>query len=379
LEPFTVDMEAVDVLVVGGGPAGSTCARALKAGGADVVVLDRARFPRDKPCAGWVTPQVLETLELDVPHYSRRRVLQPFFGFRVGWIGGPSVVTEYGRPVSFGLRRWELDQYLLERSGARVRECAQVDHFTRDADTWVTGGEIRTPIVVGAGGQFCPVARHLNGRVSGASLVVAQEVEFLMDGRQRSDCRVVPEVPELYFSRDLQGYGWCVRKGDWLNVGLGLRREAGLTRHVAGFLRWITAAGRVPQDTPHRWRGHAYRLYEQPAPRTVGDGMLLVGDAAGLAAAASGEGIRPAVQSGLLAAEAILRAPTNHPDDLRSYAPALEELLGPRRPRRRLPSSLIRLGAPILSTGWFARHIVLDQLFLDPGRPPTVRDRFAHC
>jgi flavin-dependent dehydrogenase len=369
-------METADVLIVGGGPAGSTCARALKAGGADVVVVDRARFPRDKPCAGWVTPQVLETLGLDVPDYVRRRTLQPFFGFRVGWIGGPSVVTEYGRPMSFGLRRWELDEYLLMRSGARLRECTQVNHFARDGDTWVADDKVRAPIVVGAGGQFCPVARHLNGRpaeASQSSLVLAQEVEFLMDGRQRSACRVLPEVPELYFSPDLEGYGWCVRKGDWLNVGLGRRREAGLTRQVADFRRWITAAGRVAGDAPSRWPGHAYRLYEQPAPRIVGDGMLLVGDAAGLATAASGEGIRPAVQSGLLAAEVILGARTNHRDDLLSYAMALEKWLGPRRPHRRLPLRLIRLGAPIFSSAWFARHVVLDHMFLAPGRPRRRR------
>lgn len=365
-------METADVVVVGGGPAGSTCARRLKAGGADVVVLDRAHFPRDKPCAGWVTPQVLETLELDVEDYARRRTLQPFFGFRTGRIGGPAVVTDYGRPVSFGFRRWELDEYLLERSGARVHECAPVEHLTRGAGTWVVGGEVRAPILVGAGGQFCPVARHLNGRPSGASQVLAQEVEFLMDERQRSACRVKPEVPELYFCPDLEGYGWCVRKGNWLNVGLGRRGEAGLTRHVADFLAWVTAAGRVPGDVPRRWRGHAYRLYDGPAPRIVGDGVLLVGDAAGLAAAASGEGIRPAVQSGLLAAQAILGAPANHRDDLLSYALALEKGLGPRPPRRHLPALLIKLGASLLSSGWFARHVVLDHLFLPPAGVRTL-------
>ena len=252
-------MESADVLIVGGGPAGSTCARRLRAGGADVVVLDRARFPRDKPCAGWVTPQALEALELDVQDYARHRTLQPFFGFRVSWIGGPSVLTEYGRPMSVGLRRWELDQYLLMRSGARLRECAQVDHFTRDGGAWVADGAVRAPIVVGAGGQFCPVARHLNGRPSKASLILAQEVEFLMDDRQRSACRVRPEVPELYFSPNLEGYGWCVRKGNWLNLGLGCRQEGGLTRQVADFLRWITAAGRVSGDTPRPSGGSSAR------------------------------------------------------------------------------------------------------------------------
>ena len=64
-------MESCDVLVVGGGPAGSSCAWKLRQAGVDVVVMDRAVFPRDKICAGWITPQVIDDLALDVDHYRR--------------------------------------------------------------------------------------------------------------------------------------------------------------------------------------------------------------------------------------------------------------------------------------------------------------------
>ena len=59
-------MERFDAVIVGGGPAGSTCARHLHRAGLHVVVLDRAVFPRDKVCAGWITPPVISLLELDV-------------------------------------------------------------------------------------------------------------------------------------------------------------------------------------------------------------------------------------------------------------------------------------------------------------------------
>jgi flavin-dependent dehydrogenase len=59
-------METCDVIIVGGGPAGSSCAWKLRAAGWDVVVVDRANFPRDKVCAGWITPAVIEELQLDL-------------------------------------------------------------------------------------------------------------------------------------------------------------------------------------------------------------------------------------------------------------------------------------------------------------------------
>jgi hypothetical protein len=57
-------------------------------------------------------------------------------------------------------------------------------------------------------------------------------------------CPVEPEIPELYFSADLAGYGWIVRKGDWLNVGLGRQGVHGLSKHVARFVDPLQAAGR---------------------------------------------------------------------------------------------------------------------------------------
>src|SRR6187399_1861795 len=112
-------MDRCDVLVVGGGPAGSSCARRLVRAGLDVVVLDKATFPRDKVCAGWITPAVVDELELDLSDYAASRILQPITGFRVAMLGGRDVTLAYERPVSYGIRRCEFDDYLLQRSGAR--------------------------------------------------------------------------------------------------------------------------------------------------------------------------------------------------------------------------------------------------------------------
>ena len=81
-------------------------------------------------------------------------------------------------------------------------------------------GEINARVVVGAGGHFCPVARFLGAKMGTEVSVAAQEIEFEMDQRQAAACSIKPEIPELYFCKDMLGYGWCFRKNNFLNVGL---------------------------------------------------------------------------------------------------------------------------------------------------------------
>ncbi len=359
-------MERADVLIVGGGPAGSSCAAALVAAGWDVLVLDRHAFPRDKPCAGWITPEAVSRLRLPLDEYGATRTLQPISRFRIGRIGGRAVDVEYAQPVSYGIRRCEFDTELLRRSGARTCLGGAVSDVRREGREWVLNGRFAAPVLVGAGGHFCPVARRLapSGR---DEPVVAQEVEFRLEGPALDECPVSPERPELYFSPDLRGYGWCFRKGAYLNVGLGRRDRHGLPQHVEAFLSWLAASGRLPRAPRSGWKGHAYLVREATARRVAADGVFLVGDAAGLAAAASGEGILPAIVSGQLAAETILEANGAWDDArlARAYERRLTEELGAPPAPRGWPGALTTAaGAVLLAVPWFARHVVLDRWFL---------------
>lgn len=361
-----------EVAIVGGGPAGSTCAARLVRSGASAVVIDRARFPRDKPCAGWIVPQVLATLALDPAEYAATgRVIQPIAGFVTGVIGARAATTRFNTTVSYGIRRCEFDEYLLARSGATIVQGEVASSIERERGDWIVGEHVRAPMLVGAGGHLCPVARAINGNVVAprARLVGAQEIEYRLSSAAES--RVAPEVPELYFCEDLEGYGWCFRKGDYLNIGLGRIAGRGLVEAVARFVRWLKDAGRITADPPGSWRGHSYLL--TGAGRTiVGDGVLLAGDAAGLAWPQSGEGIRPAIESGVMAAETIVRARGRYSEaDLRSYQEAIaarfkDESMAPRLAS--LAPSLARsLGRRALSLQWFVRHVVLERWFLHAG------------
>ena len=376
-----------DALVVGGGPAGSTCAGRLRQAGLNVIVIDKATFPRHKVCAGWITPSVVESLELDVDDYRRSRTFQTISSFRTACLGGRTVVIDYGRPVSFGIRRCEFDEYLLRRSGAALELGEGVKSIERRGGDWIVNDRLSSPLLIGAGGHFCPVARRLGRRREIEEVVLAaQEIEFEMDGRQQAECRVAPEAPEIYFCEDLKGYGWCFRKANFLNVGLGRLDRRQISSHVADFCRTLQHYGRIPQSLSEKFRGHAYLDYANSPRELLDDGVLLIGDAAGLAYPQSGEGIRPAVESGLMAADVVVEARGNYG---RGRLADYEERLGKRFGRRDIrshaqnpsfPDIRRKLGRMLLSRRWFVRHVVLDRWFLHRHQKPwkpadfTARD-----
>jgi geranylgeranyl reductase family protein len=369
-------VDTCDVVIAGGGPAGSACAWRLREAGLDVVVIDSANFPRDKVCAGWITPQVIDDLRLDIEDYRRGRTFQSITGFLVGLIGSrESVRTTYDKPVSYGIRRCEFDHYLLQRSGARLRPGLRVSGIRRDGDSWVVNETVKARMLVGAGGHFCPVARMLNGAPDRATLVAAQEVEFAVGSDEDSTYSVDPAQPELYFSRDLGGYGWCFRKQGYLNVGFGRLDAHALPSASAEFVEFLKGSHRIPASASWRWKGHAYLVSGNSGRRILDDGVILIGDAAGLAYPQSGEGIRPAVESGLLAASTILGAGAQYArTQLQLYEDALRSrfaISGFARILARVVPETVAAGlAPrLLEAPWFVRHVLLHRWFLHAHQP----------
>jgi geranylgeranyl reductase family protein len=356
-------MVRCDALIVGGGPAGSTCARVLRRAGWQVLVMDRARFPRDKVCAGWVTPGVFRLLDLEPAEYRATGLtIQDITGFRTSVMGDPAIETRYKRTISYAIRRCEFDAFLLTRSGADVLHETPLESLQHRGGEWVANGAITAPVVIGAGGHFCPVARHLRGDADDAQPVVAKEAEFKVAG----GTNVIPDVPELFFCRDLEGYAWCVRKGEYLNIGIGRRDNSDFNAHVRDFMEFLRQSGKAVSAADVRWRGHAY-LAAGTGPRPlVADGMLVIGDAAGLAYPESGEGIKPAVESGRLAAETLVAAGGRVTGDaLRPYAAELRRRYpAARRAPKRLERAITTIGRALLKSPAFTRHVVINRWFL---------------
>lgn len=374
-------METCDVLIVGGGPAGSTCGGILKQAGLDVLIVDKQEFPRDKTCTGWITPQVVQSLQLDVADYAREHVFQPIHGFRTSVLGGREARLQFDEPVSYGIRRCEFDHYLLKRSGVRCRLGEPIASMERSRSGWIINGEIEVPMLVGAGGHFCPVARQLRPAADHEPpLVTAREAEFLITPDMKRHLGIDPEYPELYFCKDLAGYGWCVGKGGYLNIGIGRVDAKDASAQMDVLQQFLNEQGKYSGEIPIRYHGHAYYLYDGPARHIVDDNVLLIGDAAGLAYPQSGEGIRPAVESGIMAAETIVSASRRYGrSQLEPYRNRIEERFGRRRISssagwqawipRGLQESVARR---LVGNSWFARQVIIRQWFLHQDQPALL-------
>ena len=293
-------MESSEVLIVGGGPAGSSCAWKLARHGVDCRVLDAQNFPRTKLCAGWITPEVVRDLEIDIrdyPHrflsFDRLHIHLLGLGFRVNG-------------VQHSIRRFEFDDWLLKRSKVPF-----VNHNVRDirkeGEYYVIDDQYRARYLIGAGGTKCPVYRTLfrNANPRAKELqTVTLEQEFPYDYRD-GGCHL------WFFERGFPGYSWYVPKAQgYLNVGIGgmasqlKHRGEDIWSHWENLVLRLKRSGMV-YDGSFDPKGYSYYLRSDVRVGRV-DNAFIVGDSAGLATRDLCEGIGPAVRSGLMAADAIL-------------------------------------------------------------------------
>jgi geranylgeranyl reductase family protein len=312
-----------DAIVVGAGPAGSVTAFRLASAGASVLLVDKARFPRDKPCGGGLTLRAIRELPIDVAPVVEHTVDRMQLRLRYGsWYERRS-----DGPLILMTQRRRLDAFLAERAataGADFRDRAKVAAVTvhRDGvEATVDGATVQGEVLIGADGANGVSARQLGlggEPVYGVALEGNLPYEAIGEGRYRS--KAVIELAVLP-----GGYGWVFPKGDHANFGVGGWERTGPTLREE--LRRLCAEHRVPEQRLESIRGHRLPLRRPDAPLARGR-ALVVGDAAGLVDPLSGDGMYEAFVSSRLAADATAAVLAGRAATVEPYEAALRGALG---------------------------------------------------
>jgi geranylgeranyl reductase family protein len=294
-------VERFDVLVAGAGPAGSAAAIHLARAGASVLLVDKSRFPRDKPCGGGLTGRALRHLPCDVEpvveHVVDRMVVRVAYG--------PKVAKRSSQPLILMTQRRRLDLHLAEQAalaGATFRDgvaVAELDLGGREIEARVDGQTVRSSYLVGADGANGVVARAA-GLGEGIVRGVALEGNVSWEDLARAS---YDETAWVELGVVPGGYGWVFPKGDHANLGVGGWMSEGKT--LRGRLDRLARVHGADPSSLEAVRGHRLPMRKPGAGATRGH-VLLVGDAAGLVDPLSGDGIYEAFVSAKLAAEAIL-------------------------------------------------------------------------
>jgi geranylgeranyl reductase family protein len=311
-------MKRFEVLVVGGGPAGSATAYHLASAGVSVLLADRATFPRDKPCGGGLTTRAFLQCPVDPSPVVEEEVDIVELRFRYA----DSVERRAHAPVIRMTQRRRLDAFLLDaarEAGVTVQEAVRVEL----GDELRVGGEhVEADVVVGADGSNGISARALglgNDIVRGVAL--EGNVAYSRVGRERYTRRAVIELADIP-----GGYGWVFPKGDHVNVGVGAWEQEG--PRLRDHLRRVCEAHGLTPDELTDVRGHRLPL-RRASTRIVSDRGLLVGDAAGLIDPVSGDGMYECFVSARLASSAIVELLSGRAANLATYPTALDAALTP--------------------------------------------------
>jgi geranylgeranyl reductase family protein len=297
-------------------------ARQLAERGARVLLLDKQKFPRDKPCGGGVTLRAASVQDVDLTPVIERTIYGARFSLRLG----ETFDRRFDRPLTYMTQRCKLDQHLVERAAEAGADLHDGEAL-REIDVRAAGVTVRTDddayearLLIGADG-----ANGISGRGLGPR--PEYEVAVALEGNVPFP-NDVPEEWRDVVALDLGGlaggYGWVFPKADHLNVGVGAWKYASFT--LKPKLAELASRYGFEVAALENLRGHHLPVRRPGTPIARGP-VALAGDAAGLVDPLSGEGIHMAFASGRLAVEEAMRVLAGETADMAGYEAAVESQL----------------------------------------------------
>jgi len=280
-------MNKRDVIICGAGPAGSSLAYFLSRRGFDVLLLDKAKFPRVKPCAGAFQVSLNDFFPFSLEPIAEDKATGFYFAKN-----GRRFSIEVGNPIAYTVNRKRFDDFLLRKaiaSGAEfLGECRVIK--AEEGVVYSTPGKFKGKIIVGADGVNS-VLRKFGRYRKFKSLMktISADIPISFEKKLGFD-----------FSYTKGGYAWIFPKGKMTHVGFGNRPGAFKNGEI--ILNKILEDYGFPEpENIYKW---TYPLFSSPE-LLVWRNTLLIGDAASLVNPVTGGGIYNAVQSAYLASKAI--------------------------------------------------------------------------
>ena len=283
-----------DAVIIGGGPSGCTAAFNLKKSGLNVLILDKAEFPRHKPCAGGITMKTLKHLPVNIDHLVEHTAKKMVFDFG----GSKRVGLSHNIGSCVMVIRDEFDNYFFNETlkiGVKFRKINQIKNIQSSSTITieVDNDQIECKYLIGADGANS-VVRKLTSSLKYKNPVFAYEGKV---PKNKTNIQT-----EFIFNK--YGYAWIFPKKDHYNVGIGRLVPSPDNKKLSKKELFDFVSKRFNDENVDNIT--AYPIGTEGQEYQAVNNIFLVGDAAGFAESLLGEGIYNAVLSGKYAAKSII-------------------------------------------------------------------------